>query len=122
MKEISRRRRLAPSALVGVVVLLWGTSPALAQFVQSEFRAADGTAYQVLRLLLMPSDGAEMHRITSIGGSTTGVGSCNGPAGSAGQVASAVVCELPPNQMLHSFATTVRSGILVPNSVSAIGL
>jgi cysteine-rich repeat protein len=119
MKGIFERRVQVLSASFAAAVVLWAAAPAGAQFAQSQFRAADGTAYQLLRLL-GSSDGAEKHRITSLAGSVTGVGSCNGPAGAPGQVVSAVVGELPPQQMLHSFATTIRSAILVPNSVTAI--
>src|SRR5512147_1468083 len=93
---------------------------AQAQFAESEFRAADGTAYQLLRALPPLSAGAEKQRITSLVGSSSGVGGCNVTGSMAGLVASAIAGALPPAQTIHPFSQITRSAILVPNSVTSV--
>ncbi|MGH7785678.1 MAG: hypothetical protein ACRERC_02370, partial [Candidatus Binatia bacterium] len=95
-------------------------STASAQFSESEFRAADGTAYQLIRVIAPLTGGAERYRLTSLVGSSSGVGGCNLTGGMAGQVVSAIAGALPPNQAIHPFSTIKRTAILVPNSVSSI--
>src|SRR5260221_286085 len=113
----ARRARWAWAAMaVGVL----SATVAHAQFSESEYRAADGTAYQILRVMPPPMpDGSERQRITSLVGSSTGVGGCN-VSGSVGQPASAIAGVLPPGQTLHPYNDIVRSAILVPNSVTSI--
>jgi cysteine-rich repeat protein len=91
-----------------------------AQLSQSEFRAADGTAYQLLRVVPPLSAGAEKVRVTSVVGSSNGVGGCNLTGSMAGQRASAVAGVLSPAQLLHPYAQIQRTAILVPSSVTAV--
>lgn len=102
-------------------LLLLGVAPAAqAQFTQSVYRAADGTAYQVVRVLAPLGAGAERQRVTTILGSASGSGGCSLSGSVSGQVASAVVGALLPDQTMHPFEAIRRTAILVPNSVSAI--
>ena len=81
---------LRPCVVAGVLAIslsLW-TSRLDAQISQSLFRAADGTAYQVIRLDL--SAGLDHVRVTSLGGSVDGIGGCNLSQGMSGGNASAV--------------------------------
>jgi cysteine-rich repeat protein len=105
--------------LTAVVAVLCAAT-AQAQFVESEFRAADGTAYQVLRVLPSMPNGSEKQRVTTVAGSATGIGGCNVLGNTAGQVASAIAGVLPPLQVLHPFNDIRRSAILVPNSITSI--
>lgn len=107
-------------ALLAVLALAAWAGPARAQFTQSVFRAADGTAYQLVRVLPPLGAGAERQRVTSLVGSSAGTGGCSVSGSVAGQTAAAVVGALPPNQMLHDFDFVRRTAILVPNSVSAV--
>src|SRR5262245_5725122 len=116
----SRQAARHALGLAAVAVTLLSTASARAQFVESEFRASDGTAYQVLRALPTMPNGAEKQRITSVAGSSTGIGGCNVVGSAAGQVASAIAGTLPPLQALHAFNSIRRTAILVPNSVTSI--
>src|SRR5512143_278652 len=107
--------------LASAVALCTGIAPAAhAQFTQSVFRAADGTAYQLVRVVPPLGAGAERQRVTTLAGSVSGTGGCSVSGSVSGQVAAAVVGALPPNQMLHDFGAVERTAILVPNSVSAV--
>lgn len=105
--------------LVGLV-LVCGRGVASAQFTQSEFRAADGTAYQLVRVVAPVGAGADRQRITSLSGSSTGSGGCSVSGAGAGQVASSVVGAFPPGQVLHNFDSIKRTAILVPSNVTSI--
>lgn len=108
------------TVLAVAAVLLGGRDAALAQFTQSLYRAADGTAYQLVRAVAPVGGGAEKQRITSLRGSVTGGGGCSVSGAVAGQVASSVVGALPPGQTLHGYDQIRRTAILVPNSVTTI--
>lgn len=85
-------------------------------FEQQEFRANDGTAYQVLRAVPPLGGGADHERITTIAGAPGGVGACNQTT----MVAAAIAGALPPMQILHPFAAIQRTAILVPNAIGAL--
>lgn len=113
----------ARAGLIAVAMLVAfgaAAAPAQAQFTQSVFRAADGTAYQLVRVVPPLGAGAERQRVTSLVGSSAGTGGCSQSGSVAGQTAAAVVGALPPQQMLHDFGFIRRTAILVPNSVSAV--
>jgi cysteine-rich repeat protein len=110
----------ARAALLAGLILLCGHSVARAQFTQSEFRAADGTAYQLVRVVAPIGAGAERQRVTTLSGSSSGSGGCSVSGASAGQVASSVVGAFPPGQVLHSFGSIKRTAILVPSNVTSI--
>jgi hypothetical protein len=93
--------------------------PAQAQIAESIFRAGDGTAYQVLRAASL-SSGAEGIRVTTVAGSTDGVGGCNQTSNTSGQPVSAVAGALQGLQNLHPFNAIVRTGLLVPNDINAV--
>jgi hypothetical protein len=103
---------------LAAVVAVLSAAPVKAQFVESEFRASDGTAYQVLRLLPTLPNGAEKQRVTTLSGSSDGIGGCNSLGNAPGQVAAAVAGALPPLQLLHPLDHARRSAVLVPNSLS----
>src|SRR5262245_53970620 len=105
-------RRLAVLAS-GVALLAAG--PALA-FQHQEYRAEDGTTYQVLRSIAPLGGGADLERITTIAGSQSGSGGCN----LSTTMPSAVVGVLPPGQALHPFASTRRTAILIPNDIDVL--
>ena len=119
-----RRQRGALARLLvlaGAVALCTGIAPAAyGQFTQSVFRAADGTAYQLVRVVPPLGAGAERQRVTSLAGSVSGTGGCSVSGSVSGQVAAAVVGALPPGQMLQTFDSIERTAILVPNSVTTV--
>jgi len=116
-----RGRHILLLALIGLALgALGGTSPAHAQFTQSIYRAADGTAYQVVRVVPPLGAGAEHQRITSIIGTATGSGGCSVSGSVSGQPAAAVVGALAPRQNVHSYDQIKRTAILLPNSVTAV--
>lgn len=86
-------------------------------FQQTEFRAANGTTYQLLRGIGF-SSGVERARITTLAGSSTGIGGCN--LTMTGSSASAVAGVLPPGQTLHAFTSILRTTVLAPNDVNAV--
>ena len=120
----ARKRSVAAwrvgASLAIAVFGVFGSTRVSAQLSESEFRAADGTAYQVIRVVAPLSGGAERYRLTSLVGSSSGVGGCNLSGSMPGQVASAIAGALPPSQALHPFNSITRTAILVPNSVSAV--
>src|SRR5258707_455239 len=111
-------RKAARRALWLAALVALSAAPVRAQFVESEFRASDGTAYQVLRLLPTLPNGAEKHRVTTIAGSSDGLGGCNSLGNAPGQPAAAIAGALAPLQVLHPFDHVRRTAILVPNSSS----
>ncbi len=123
ISEASTRHRkgadTARDAIALAVALLVATA-AQAQFSQSEFRANDGTAYQVLRVIGPLSGGAEKHRVTTVVGSASGTGGCSASGSGIGQPAAAVRGVLPPAQSMHPFTSIKRTGILNPNAVTSI--
>ena len=88
-----------------------------AQIFQQEERADDGTAYQII-MTKPTGTGAEFLRITSIGGSSTGIGGCNNSEGMSGGLAQAIAGPQPPLQTLHPYFQIVRTGILTPNDTT----
>jgi hypothetical protein len=106
--------------LATVFLLLYGSNPARAQFTETEFRAGDGAAYQLLRSVPPLGGGADSFRVTSLGGSSTGVGGCNFTQNMAGQIATAVAGTLPPLQSLHPFNFIMRTAIVVPNDITSV--
>ncbi len=117
-----RRRISAPLlALCGAALWILASAPvAQAQFTQTIYRAADGTAYQVVRVVPPLGAGAEHQRVTSIIGSATGSGGCSVSGSVSGQVTAAVVGALPPRQAVHTYDDIKRTAILLPNSVTAL--
>jgi len=90
--------------------------PPLAQLDQQSFRAADGTAYQVVSVEGGPLAQA---RITTLAGSVGGVGVCQiTPFGSPGQPVSAVAGALAPGVALHPFGAIRRTGVFMPNDTA----
>lgn len=118
-----RRCRLGRACAVSLatVMTLLAVTGAEAQLSQSQYRAADGTAYQVLRVIGPLVGGVERHRITSIVGSANGTGGCSASGSVIGQPAAAVRGALPPSQILHPYDSIRRTGILVPSGISSIG-
>ncbi|MEO8601164.1 MAG: hypothetical protein ABI629_01170 [bacterium] len=107
-------------AFLAICLIAAGGSAAWGQFTQSEFRAADGTAYQLVRVVPPIGGGAERQRVTSLAGSSSGSGGCSVTGSTAGQIASAVVGAFPPGQVLHAYDSIKRTAILVPSSVTSI--
>jgi hypothetical protein len=101
--------------LVAVGVLALSALPAFA-FQHQEYRADDGTAYQVLRSVGSLGGGADLERITTVAGAESGTGGCN----MATNQAAAVIGVIPPNQTLHPFASIRRTAILVPNDAGTV--
>ncbi len=122
MKGIRRAPRLGATLPLGLwtALLALGGGVAQAQFTQSLFRAADGTAYQVVRVVPPLSAGVERQRITTLVGASSGSGGCSASGSVAGAPAASVVGVLPPAQSLHPFDSIKRTAILVPNSVTAV--
>lgn len=85
-------------------------------FQQQEFRAADGTAYQLLRAVPPLGAGGDEDRLTTISGSSSGAGGCNTITPNA----SAIAGVLPPGQVLHNFNSILRTTVLVPNDATAV--
>ena len=94
---------------------LWTASPAAA-FLHQEYRADDGTAYQVLRSVAPIGGGADHERITTLAGAPGGTGGCN----LSTMDASAVVGVISPSQVLHPFNSIRRTAILVPNDANML--
>ncbi|MDX2167425.1 MAG: hypothetical protein SF182_10190 [Deltaproteobacteria bacterium] len=115
-----RAVRTAHTALLAGLIVLCGYRSADAQFTQSEYRAADGTAYQLVRVVSPVGAGADRQRITTLSGSSSGSGGCSVSGAVAGQVASSVVGAFPPGQVLHNYDSIKRTAILVPSSVTSI--
>jgi len=121
--EAKARRCVATAARLAAVVsalVAIAQGAAWGQFTQSEFRAADGTAYQVVRLVPPVGAGADKERITTLVGSATGAGGCSVTLSSAGQVSAAVVGAIPPSQALHTYDSIKRTAVLIPNSVTSL--
>ena len=114
----SHKQGVQRALWLAAFVAVLSAAPVKAQFVESEFRASDGTAYQVLRLLPTLPNGAEKQRVTTLSGSSDGIGGCNSLGNAPGQVAAAVAGALPPLQLLHPLDHVRRSAVLVPNSSS----
>ena len=108
---MSRRHPLAAAGLLASVAAV----PAGA-FQQQEYRASDGTAYQVIRSVAPIGGGADAERITTIAGAPGGVGGCN----LSTSTASAITGAITPQQMLHPFASVKRTAILLPNDISVL--
>ena len=119
---IARAGRFGRSGRLALVAALFGSllvSRASAQVEESEFRAADGTTYQVLRAETL-GGGAEELQITSIAGAIAGAGSCAATGNMSGDATSAIGGVLPPGMSLHPYSDVVRTFILTPNDVSEL--
>ncbi len=125
MHTRARTLRGSPWPLLTAVlpaILLCSGDVAQADFTQSNFRAKDGTAYQLVRAIAPLTGGAEAQRVTTLAGSSTGLGSCNLIGNSSGQPASAAAGAAPlAGQALHPFSAASRTAILVPNDITAVG-
>jgi len=102
-------------AIALAVTVVASGAVAEAQLDQRLFRAADGTAYQVLRAGGLDS-GAEKMRVTTVAGSAAGVGSCLMTGTASGDPLSAVG-GTQVAQTLHPYATVGRTAVLVPNDI-----
>ncbi|MDX2170284.1 MAG: hypothetical protein SF182_24645 [Deltaproteobacteria bacterium] len=100
---------------VAVSLALFSAGAAHA-FEQQEYRAADGTAYQVIRIVPPLGGAADLERITTVAGAVGGVGSCNLTTTDASAVAGA----LQPSQSVHPFGSIRRTAILTPNDISTL--
>jgi hypothetical protein len=82
------------------------------------FRAADGTAYQLISL----GAGSQAPvRVTTLAGSVGGVGVCEmTPAAIPGQPVSAIAGVLVPQVALHPFNGIERTALFTPNDLSSI--
>jgi hypothetical protein len=89
-----------------------------AQLDQRLFRAADGTAYQVLRADGLDA-GAEKMRVTAVAGSVAGVGTCLMTGTASGDPLSAVGGTRVA-QTLHPYALVARTAVLVPNDIAQL--
>ena len=100
-------------ALASGLILL--AAPAIA-FQHQEYRAEDGTTYQVLRSIAPLGGGADHERVTTLAGSEAGSGGCN----LSTTMASAVVGVIPPAQVLHPYASIRRTAVLLPNDITTL--
>jgi len=105
-------------ALAATCLTLVG-SRASAQISESEFRAADGTTYQVLVAANL-GGGAEEIRVTTVAGAIAGAGSCAATGDMSGSPTSAIGGVLPPLMQLHPYASIRRTAIVVPNDIGEI--
>ena len=101
---------------VGAVIV---SSSVQAQITESEFRAADGTTYQVLVATNL-GGGAENIRVTTVGGAIAGAGSCAATGNMNGDPTSAIGGVLPPGMSLHPFSSIHRTGIISGVDVSML--
>jgi hypothetical protein len=119
-RTVTRRSaaRIPRIGLMTMGLFLLVAVPVHAQ-TQTLFRADDGTAYQLLRAIAPLGVGADEVVITTLGGAATGVGACVGIGSMSGSATSAIGGVNPNSgQILHPFDQIVRTGILVPNSIS----
>lgn len=100
---------------VAVGVLLLGV-PAVQAFQHQEYRADDGTTYQVLRSIAPLGGGADLERITTMAGSASGTGGCN----MATTKAAAIIGVIQPDQTLHPFGSMRRTAIFMPNDITEL--
>jgi hypothetical protein len=103
-----------PFATAGILATLAAVPAGALQ--QQEYRASDGTAYQVIRVVGTIGGGAESEHITTVAGARGGVGSCNASTSTAAAITGA----LPPLQVLHPFGSIKRTAILLPNDITAL--
>ena len=121
MMSTSTRERAALRGITEVgFVLALGliASAAQAEFDQILFRAADGTAYQVLRATDLAT-GADKVRVTTVAGSPAGTGTCEASGDMAGEPASAIG-GTSVAMILHPYALVSRTFVLAPNDISAL--
>jgi hypothetical protein len=101
------------ATLLATVLVVSFAARAKAQIFQTEVRADDGTAYQIIHTQ-PTATGAEFIRITSLAGSSTGIGDCNNSQGMSGGLAQAIAGPAPPLQSLHPYFQILRTGVLTP--------
>ena len=83
------------------------------------FRAEDGTAYQVIRV--DPAVTTGNFRVTTVGGSSTGVGGCSQSGATIKDPVSAVAGENPGAlQVLHPFDQILSTPVFAPNTVDVL--
>ncbi|MFN8640538.1 MAG: hypothetical protein U0802_02325 [Candidatus Binatia bacterium] len=102
--------------LIASTALAVSSAAPAAAFQHQEYRADDGTAYQVLRSVAPIGGGADHERITTLAGAPGGTGGCN----LSTMDAAAVVGVISPGQVLHPFASIRRTAILLPNDANAL--
>ena len=117
-KSLRRAAQIVALPLVGMGVLVV-SSGVQAQITESEFRAADGTTYQVLVATNL-GGGAENIRVTTVGGAIAGAGSCAATGNMANDPTSAIGGVLPPGMSLHPFNAIHRTGIISGVDVSML--
>src|SRR5512144_2142122 len=113
-----RRRWLAFALGAGVLAVALSPRAAGAQGSESEFRASDGTTYQVLRANNLGGVAAQLD-ITTVAGTIAGAGSCAATGNMSGDEASAVGGVISPNP-LHSYDGVTRSFVLTPNDIGGL--
>jgi hypothetical protein len=111
----NRRGALAIGALLLSIMAEPGR--VRAQFTQTEFRASDGTTYQVLSAAAPLGAGAERVRLTTVAGAAPGVGACSFSQSIPGGVAAAITGAASP-QLPRPIAGIVRSGAFIPNDAT----
>lgn len=109
LHTLTRHTAVALTALA-----LSGAGPAAAQLDQTLFRAADGTAYQVLSNL-----GAANLRVTTVGGSLNGAASCTGTGAAPGDPVAAVG-GAAQSGTLQPFDLVLRSHRLTPTAAGVL--
>jgi hypothetical protein len=87
---------------------------------QAVFRAADGTAYQVITAVPPLGSGGDEVRLTTIGASGLGTTACTSGQPLAGHQISALGGVHPPLQQLLGYGNVVRTGILTPNDINTV--
>ncbi len=123
MSKSERRGTLntvaALAGLVTLAALAVSSSRAYAQVDESEFRAGDGTTYQVLRAASL-GGGADRLQMTTVAGSIAGAGSCSATGDMANDPSSAIGGVLPPGMTLHPYNQVQRTAVLVPNNIGTV--
>lgn len=109
-------RRAILVALLGLGL----AAQAGAQITLDHYRAGDGTAYTVLRAKSSMPTNADSFRVTTIGGSTAGSGSCVLTGAGSGDPVAAIGGPIPPGQTLHPFGSVTRSPIFTPDDIDTI--
>jgi hypothetical protein len=104
---------------LSVIGTLMASGAAEAQIQETEFRAADGTTYQVLVATNL-GGGAENIRVTTVAGSVAGAGSCAATGNASGDPTSAIGGVLPPGMNLHPYSQIRRTGIISGVDVSVL--
>ena len=102
------------AVLVGVSCVTFAAGTAQAQIGFQEFRAADGTTYEVLAAPNPLGGGAERIRITTVAGSVAGGSGCTTPGNTSGDPVSAAGFVDSPSMQLYQYDLVRRTSIIVP--------